>query len=77
MRTVLVAVAEVKRETDLAFLFVLPGDVDGDGLDTEDDRERIWVPKSVIDDEGDGIEVGDDDIEVNVAEWFAEKEGLA
>jgi hypothetical protein len=77
MRTVLISVAEVKRETPLAFLFVLPGDADGVGLDCEDERERIWVPKSVIDDEGEGIEAGDEDIEVNVAEWFAEKEGLA
>ena len=74
MRTVSVAVDEVLRETDLAFLFAFPGDADGDSV-LDDDRERLWVPKSVIED-ADEIAVGDEEIEVNVAEWFAEKEGL-
>lgn len=90
MRTVAVAVDEVLRETDLAFLFAMPsagviiasaGDPDDDEDDEiggvlDDDRERVWVPKSVIED-ADDITVGDEDLEVNVAEWFAEKEGLS
>lgn len=76
MRTVAVAVDEVLRETDLAFLFAMPADTDDDsGSVLDDDRERLWVPKSVIED-ADDITVGDEDFEVNVAEWFAEKEGL-
>jgi hypothetical protein len=62
MRTVMIQVEEVRRETDLALLFVVDG-------------EEVWVPKSQIE-ESDEISEGDEDIEVNVAEWFAEQEGL-
>lgn len=63
MRTVTLRVAEVLRETDLALLLLL------------DDDDEHWVPKSVIED-ADDITTGDTDLEVQVAEWFCEKEGL-
>jgi hypothetical protein len=62
MRTVLIQVEEVKVETDLAFLFVIDGD-------------EVWVPKSVID-EPDDIEVRDEEIEIEIHEWWASREGL-
>lgn len=62
MRTVTIEVEEVKAETELAFLFVING-------------EESWVPKSQVED-ADDIEKGFSGIEVEVAEWFAEKEGL-
>lgn len=83
MRTITLYVAKVRRETDLAFLFVLqPEDGDGelgrvgDSGSVLNEGEKLWIPKSVIED-ADDIAVGDEDLEVNVAEWFAEKEGLA
>lgn len=62
-RTVTIAVEVVLRETDLALLFVI-------------DDDEVWIPKSVIED-AETIDVGDEDIEINIASWFAEKEGLA
>jgi hypothetical protein len=64
MDTVTIEVAEVLAETDLALLFRL------------DDDEAVWVPKSVIT-HADEIDVGDEDIEVEVKAWFAEREGMA
>lgn len=63
MRTLLIQVEEVKRETDLAFLF----DIDGD---------EQWVPKSCIN-EPDEIEEGFTEIEVEIAEWFCQQENLS
>lgn len=62
MRYVTVGVSKVLQETALAFLF-------------ETEESEVWVPKSVIE-EPDEIAVDDEDIEVNVKTWFAEKEGL-
>ncbi len=62
MRTVLIEVERVERETELAFLFVVEG-------------EEIWVPKSVVA-EPDEVSEGDEDLELNIAEWFAERENL-
>lgn len=62
MRYFTIGVVKVKRETDLAFLFEL-------------ESSELWVPKSVIE-EPDDVAVDDEDIEVNVKTWFAEKEGL-
>lgn len=62
MDTVLIEVERVEGETDLAFYFVIDG-------------EKVWLPKSQIE-EPDEIAVGDEQIEVNVAQWLAEKEGL-
>lgn len=61
--TVTIYVEEVVAETDLALCFSIDG-------------EEVWVPKSVIED-GDSISKGDEDLKVEVASWFAEKEGLA
>lgn len=63
MRTITLYVDEVRRETDLALLLVVEGD-------------EVWVPKSLIED-ADAIAAGDEDIEVEVAAWFAEQEGYA
>ena len=62
MASVTICVHQVVRETDKAFLFLL-------------DSGETWVPKSVVED-ADDIAEGDDDLEVEVAKWFAEKEGL-
>lgn len=65
MDTVNIAVGEVLHETDLAFLL----DIDGD---------EIWIPKSVINfDESEEIEVGNIMLEISIAQWFADKEGIA
>lgn len=52
---------EAVRTTDMAVLI------------RDDSGEEHWVPRSVCRD-GDSLEVGDTDIEVQ--RWFAEKEGL-
>jgi hypothetical protein len=62
MRTVLVNVDRVEHVTDDAFLFVIDGD-------------EVWIPKSQVEDP-DEIEIGDEDIGVNIAEWLAAREGL-
>lgn len=62
MDTVTIEVLRVIAETDLALLMEL------------EDGEQ-WFPKSVITDAED-IDVGDTEIEIEVKEWFAEKEGL-
>ncbi len=62
MRYTTVGVSKVLQETALAFLF-----------ETEDGE--TWVPKSVLE-SPDDIAVDDEEIEVEVAAWFAEKEGL-
>jgi hypothetical protein len=48
--------------TDAAFLL----DLDGD---------KVWVPRSCIADPDD-YEVGDTDLTISIADWFAEKKGL-
>lgn len=68
MRTVTVNVDEVLHETDLALLLLLSS--------SNGNQQEVWVPKSVIED-ADDISFGDSDIEVEVAEWFTEKEGIA
>jgi len=68
MRTVTVNVDEVLHETDLALLFLLSS--------SNGNQQEIWVPKSVIED-ADDISVGDSDVEIEIAEWFTEKEGIA
>ena len=62
MNYVTVLVTEIKAATDAALL-------------CEIDGSEIWLPKSQIED-GDEIEVGEEDIEINVAGWLAEQEGL-
>jgi hypothetical protein len=39
------------------------------------DGEDVWIPKSCCDDAWDGLDRGDP-ITLEVATWFAEKEGL-
>lgn len=56
-------VERIVKETAAAFLLQL------------EDRQ-VWVPKSVVSD-AENYEEGDEDCTVSVAEWFAEKEGLA
>jgi hypothetical protein len=63
MRTVLIAVDRVEHETDLALLLVIDG-------------EEVWCPKSVVEDV-DEVSKGDEDVELNIAEWWCEREGLA
>ncbi len=53
-----IEVDAVMRETAKAILFAI-------------DDERVWIPKSVIDEEQ-----SDFDSSIFVAEWFAEKAGL-
>lgn len=53
--------AEVLHETEMAVLC----EVDGD---------EVWIPRSVIED-GEDLETGDTG-DIEVAEWFAIKEGL-
>jgi hypothetical protein len=62
MDTVTIEVLRVVAETDLALL-----------LELEDGEQ--WFPKSVITD-AESIDVGDEDIEIQVASWFADREGL-
>lgn len=59
-----VDVFNVKRETAKAFKLKFVSD-----LSTK------WVPKSVIEDP-DALEVGDVDIEVNIASWFCKQEDI-
>lgn len=54
---------EVVRETDLALLLRF------------EDGDEVWIPKSVIE-SVDQIRDGDAELEVSIAEWFCEKEGL-
>lgn len=54
---------DVIADTDLAVLFRLNGG-----------GQEVWIPRSVMD--PDDLERGDEGVEVEVAEWFADKEGL-
>lgn len=63
MDYVTIQVERVEAETDLALLLVI-------------DEESVWVPKSLIE-EPDDYEVGNEDVEVEIAEWFCKREGLA
>lgn len=56
-------VEEILRETQLAFLLLL-------------EEDEIWAPKSVIADAND-YDVGDCNLTISVAEWWAEQKGLA
>jgi hypothetical protein len=62
MRYQTIAVERVVAETDKAFLLKVDG-------------SEKWVPKSVIEDPGE-LDIGDEAIEAEVAEWFVKKEGL-
>jgi hypothetical protein len=55
-------VDKILHITDAAFLL----DLDGD---------KVWVPRSCIADPDD-YEVGDTDLTLSIADWFAEKKGL-
>lgn len=61
MRYVTICIDEIETTTDAAVLAVIDGD-------------ELWIPRSVIED-GNSVEEGDDD-SLEVAKWFAEKEGL-
>lgn len=58
-----VQVERIKAETQKAFLCEL------------EDRE-VWVPFSQISD-AENYSAGDEDVELSISAWFAEKEGLA
>lgn len=62
MRYRAVEVDEVLKATDAAFLFEIGG-------------EEKWVPKSCVE-SPDEIGEGDTGLSVEVAEWFALREGL-
>ena len=57
-----IAVDEIVRETDAAFLVLI-------------DDEEIWLPKSQIAD-SDSYESGDADLTLSITEWIAEQKGL-
>lgn len=61
MDYVTIEIDKIKRATDLAVLAEIGG-------------SEYWIPRSVIED-GDDLDEGDFG-EINVAEWFAQKEGL-
>ena len=61
MDYVAIEIDEIIAATDKAVLC----DIDG---------EEIWIPRSVIDG-GDSLDIGDNG-EIEVAEWFAKKEGF-
>lgn len=50
------------RETAKALLCIIDGD-------------EVWIPKSVIDDDSEVYQDGDEG-DLVITEWFAEKEGL-
>jgi hypothetical protein len=56
-------VERIVKETDAAFLCLIDG-------------EEHWIPRSQVADDEDYRE-GDEDVELSVTEWFADKEGLA
>jgi len=56
--------AEVRRETDKALLIYI-----------EDIGDEVWVPKSVIHDDSEIWEAGQEAGELVVTEWFAHKAG--
>ena len=56
-------VTEIIGETDKALKLLL------------DEGEEIWVPRSVVCD-ADDYALGDQELTISVARWFAEKEGL-
>jgi len=53
-----------KRITEKAFLVIWEGD-------------EIWLPKSVVTVIGDLPRSASEEVELEVEDWFAEKEGLA
>lgn len=61
----------VKATTAKAVL--LEVGVEADPLDTRD----VWIPRSVIEDGAADLERGDQDGDVEVADWFLEREELA
>ena len=63
-RYVHIEVAEIKRETDAAFLCEL------------EDGEEIWLPKSQIADSED-YNQGDKDFTMSITEWIANQKGLS
>lgn len=58
-----IEVAEIKRETDKAFLCVL------------EDGEEVWLPFSCIADAED-YSAGDQDCTMSITEWLASQKGL-
>lgn len=40
------------------------------------DDNEVWIPYSLMDEDEDDFKIGDEGVELNVAEWFATKEGL-
>lgn len=60
----MVGVAEIKAETDAAFLIKLP-----DGHCDKDGKSEFWVPKSQVEDAED-FSKGDVDVEMPIAIWW-------
>lgn len=57
----------IVRESEKAFLVEVP---------EADDPEPVWIPKSQIADEGEGLAAGDTDITLSITEWIANEKGL-
>lgn len=57
-------IGEIRRVSEKAILFIQPG-------------RETWIPRSAIDDGDELVQTPRfDKYEINVAKWFAEKEGL-
>lgn len=71
--TVVIAVASCPAETDDAILCVMPDNEDGS------EPQRVWVPRSQIAerDERQNAYEGQEDFELEIFQWFADREGLA
>lgn len=63
-------VKKIAKQTDVAYLIVLP-----DGVETDDGEKSFWLPKSQMEDP-DECDVGDENVEIQVASWLIRKKGL-
>jgi hypothetical protein len=70
-------VRRIIRETDAAFLVLIPSDeYDGDPETAlACDCDEVWLPKSQIS-EPDDYAAGDENLTISVTAWIAEQKGL-
>lgn len=71
--TVVIKVARCEAETKIAILCVMPDNEDGST------PQRSWIPRSQIADPDIRYDSykGDEDFEIEIYKWFADREGLA
>lgn len=62
-RYVTVGVEEVVAETAMALLCRIDG-------------EEHWIPRSQIEGNGDDVEKGDEDVELDITQWIADQKGI-